>query len=204
MVKLLLALQILLFGLAGFAQKKRIDFLVSYTVMSKDRELAGYKTRGGKIVIPAKFIYAADTLYDRAFVIGKGGWQGINRRGEVILIPFIYDNGPDYDSEGLFRFVENNKIGFVDLNWNKVVPAVFDFVEPFKDGLAIYTLGGHKVMDGEHWYWAGGYDGGYVNRWNQWFKKVNEPRAGLREAWTKGGKHVLLNKKGRVVKNFNR
>jgi len=205
MIRLFLTIQILMLGAAGFAQQKRTDFLVSYTIKSKGNELMGYKTRAGKIVIPAQFIpdFGNDTLYERTFVVKpKAGLQGIDRTGKVILIPFIYDNGPDYMQEGFFRFVENSKIGFADENWKKVIPAVFDFVEPFKNGVAKYTLGGHKIMDGEHWYWSEGYENGYINRFNERFKKVHELKAGVREAWTNKEQHVLLDKKGKIVKVF--
>lgn len=164
----------------------------------------GYKNRNGKIVIPARFFpgYGLDTLYERIFVQGKDGIQGIDRTGKVVLTPFIYDNGPDYIQEGLFRFVENGKIGFADANWKKVIPAAFDFVEPFKGGITKYTLGGQKVMDGEHWYWSGGYDGGYINRSGQRFKKVGELKGKFREAWTLANEHVLLNAKGKIIKRY--
>jgi len=205
MVRLLLTLQILMLGLAGFAQRKRTDFLVSYTVKSKGSELMGYKTRTGKIAIPAQFIpgFGTDTLYERAFVLKpKAGLQGIDRMGKVILIPFIYDNGADDLQEGLFRFVEKGKIGFADENWKKIIPAAFDFAEPFKNGLAKYTMGGHKVMDGEHWYWSEGYETGYINKFNERFKKIQELKAGGREAWTTKGEHVLLDRKGKIMKNL--
>lgn len=164
----------------------------------------GYKNRSGKIVIPAQFLtgYGVDTLYDRIFVLGKGGVQGIDRTGKVILVPFIYDNGPDDIEEGLFRFVENGKIGFANANWKKVIPAAFDFVEPFKNGIAKYTLGGHKVMDGEHWFWSGGYEGGYINHSGERFKKVGELKGNFRQAWTLTDEHVLLNAKGKIIKRY--
>ncbi|WP_200890792.1 WG repeat-containing protein [Pedobacter lusitanus] len=212
MLKRLLTPLVMFFALTTFAQKKetasdpekRTDFLLSYTVKTKDGERLGYKNRHGKVVIPAQYFsgFEPDTLYEHTFVSGKNGVQGIDRTGKVILIPFIYDNGPDYPQEGLFRFVENNKIGFADLNWKKVIPAAFDFAEPFKGGITKYTLGGHKVMDGEHWYWTGGYEEGYINQWQQRFSKVTGLKAGKREAWTKEGKHVLLNQTGKIIKVF--
>ena len=40
----------------------------------------------------------------------KEGWTGISKNGSIILRPYIYDNGPDYVEEGLFRYTEGKKL----------------------------------------------------------------------------------------------
>lgn len=189
----------------GFAQKTG-DYLVSYTVENKDGELTGYKNRNGKVIIPAKFIAVMTEKFDKmAIVLQNYKWVGIDRNEKVMLKPFIYDNGPDYVQEGLFRFEENGKMGFADLNGVKVVAARFDFVEPFSNGLARYLVGGKMVPDksGEHSTWEGETGSGFINQYGQDFSEVKVRRGGYREAWTKGVKqHVLLNAKGRVVKTY--
>ena len=89
-----------------------------------------------------------------AIVLKSGEWVGIDRNEQVLLVPFIFDNGPDYVEDGLFRFVENNKIGFANLNGQKIILPQFDFATPFENGLSEYALGGHREYDngGEHWY----------------------------------------------------
>jgi hypothetical protein len=187
-----------------FGQKSK-NYLISFTDSSSGKELIGYKTVEGKIVIPAKYQYSnTDTMYNMAIVLKEFTWVGINRNDSVILIPFIYDNGPDYIEEGLFRFVENGKIGFANLNGEKVIPAIFDFVDFFRNGIAEYTLGGQRIVDGEHWSWGGGYETGYINKQGQLFIKVTDLNGNYREAWTKQmKKHVRLNKQGQIVKVYS-
>ncbi|HMC86509.1 MAG TPA: WG repeat-containing protein [Chitinophagaceae bacterium] len=125
-------------SLSAVSQKNK-DFLLSYTDSSSGLALYGYKTANGKIIISAKdnFSYT-DTMYSMAIVLKNSSWVGIDRKGNTILAPFIFDNGPDYIEQGLFRFVENNKIVFATINGNKLIPAKFDFAEPFQNGISEY------------------------------------------------------------------
>lgn len=118
-------------------------------------------------------------------------WVGINAQGKVLLEPFIYDNGPDYVREGLFRFVENKKIGFANLNGQKIIPAQYSFVEPFEQGYARYYIGGERIYENGkahsqiiaqsgtkgltdlHWSWGGKIsETGYINKKGRRFKKL--------------------------------
>lgn len=193
---------ILLLLFASFACKqKTADYLIAFT--DSNTQLAGFKNTDGKIVIPAKyFLTTTDTLHVMAFVVSaESEWIAIDRNENILLKPFIFDNGPDYVREGLFRFVDNGKMGFANLNAEKVIPAQFDFVTPFENGIAEYTLGGHKEYDisGEHWFWVGGYENGYVNKTGQRFKQVDEPENGIRNALTTDNKQVKLNNNGQIV-----
>lgn len=85
-----------------------------------------------------------------AHILTPEGWVAINRRKQVLYTPFIYDNGPDYVHEGLLRFVENGKMGFVNEAGKKVIKAQFDFVFPFEDGWARFCNDCKMVKDGEH------------------------------------------------------
>lgn len=202
-MKILLTLTILFFINFTFGQKKSKDFLVSYGDTTTGEELIGYKDKFGKIKITAKYSHVyTDTFYSMAIVIKNWEWVAIDRNEKIILKPFIFDNGPDYIEEGVFRFVENNKIGFADINGRKVIKAIYDFATPFENGLSEYTLGGHKEYGkgGEHWWWTGGYESGFVNHQGQKFIKVTELKNNKREAWTKDNKHFILNKQGQIIK----
>ncbi len=174
---LLLLLLLLPIPTLTLAQKST-DYLIAYEDTTKEgvfgMPLIGYKTVDGKIVIQAKYSSTnTDTLYCMAIVFDeKHHWVGIDRQEQVILYPFIYDNGPDYLVEGLFRYIDNEKIGFANLDGDIIIPAQFDFVEPFENGLAQYIMGGHReyVDGGEHWLWVGGYETGSVNKSGQRIK----------------------------------
>ena len=202
------------------AQKK--DFLVSYTDTTSGQELYGYKSVAGKIIIPAKYtgIYT-DTFFKMAMVLKDEKWTGIGRDDQVILTPYIYDNGPDYLQEGLFRFEENGMIGFANSDGRKVIAAQFSFAEPFLDGISSYTMGGERIYEGgktvaqikqengsledRHWTWGGNKtESGFINKSGQRFRRVSDLKDNRRHAWTFKNKHVLLNEKGNIIKTFTK
>jgi len=85
-----------------------------------------------------------------AHIITEDGWVAINRKKQILYKPFIFDNGPDYVKEGMLRFVENGKMGFVNEAGKKVIQAQFDFVYPFENGRARFCNGCKTIKDGEH------------------------------------------------------
>jgi hypothetical protein len=193
-----------------YGQKPKNNFLLAFIDSSSGQELYGYKNTRGEIAIPAKFNFTyTDTMYDFAIVQFDDKLVGIDRKVNIILEPYIYDNGPDYVEEGLFRFVENNKIGFADINGIKKIPAKFDFASPFKEGMASFNIGGHKKMfDEEHWYWDGGL-WGFINKKGKViikpeFISVEDFENCKAEVVTQNGKKVLINKKGKLVKTFKK
>lgn len=201
-----LTMTFLLFYTLAFGQKSK-DYLIAYVDTTSEQELIGYKNTTGEVVIKAEFIYTyTDTFYFMAIVLKNGEWLGIDREQKIILKPFIYDNGPDYIEEGLFRFVENEKIGFATIDGEKIIEAKYDFASPFENGLSEYTLGGHKEYEngGEYWFWTGGYENGFMNKTGQKFTKVTALKDNKREAWTKNNKHVLLDTKGEIIKKHKK
>jgi hypothetical protein len=79
-----------------------------------------------------------------------GDWALLDRDGRVVLRPLAFDNGPDPFSEGLARFREDGKVGFFDERGRVVLPARFDWAEPFKGGRARVCRGCREVRRGEH------------------------------------------------------
>lgn len=149
-------------------------------------EMWGYKDLAGKVVLPAKYIMANDfSPKGIAAVLDETGWAIINTRGQVLLRPFIFDNGPDYFSEGLARFVGKEKIGFFNENGQVVIAAQFDFAEPFKDGVARICFGCKKSMAGEHYTVVGG----------EW--SVIDKKGTFQPTQAKLEKHVHKAKKGK-------
>ncbi len=204
-MKSLLTLTILLFTNFTFGQKNG-GYLISYVDTTSGQELIGYKSKNGEIIIKAEFSHTyTDTLYTMAIVLKNYKWVGIDRTGKIILIPYIFDNGPDYVEEGLFRFVENSKIGFANMAGQKIILPQYDFATPFEDGLSEYTLGGHREYEkgGEHWHWAAGYENGYLNKFGGRFKKITILKNNKREAWTTNNKHMLLNRNGQIIKTYD-
>ena len=83
--------------------------------------------------------WAAGDIYDRA--------------GHYLYSPISFDNGMDYWEEGHRRFIEDGKVGFVDGNGRKVIPAQYAAVDPFSHGYATVYTGNWRtkwVDGGEH------------------------------------------------------
>jgi hypothetical protein len=127
--------------------------------------LWGYRTTSGEVVVAPHFEVAWDfTPGGVAPVVDEHGWAIIDRVGGVLLRPLVVDNGPDYPSEGLARFVADGKVGFFDPTTGVVaIPARFDFALPFAEGLAAFCAGCAEVREGEHRLLAGG-AWGFVDR----------------------------------------
>lgn len=133
---------IIFVGVITSCQSKKIHPLSLFSFQDSN-ELYGYKDQNGKVVIPSQFILANDFLPSGiAAVVAKEGWVYINSFGKIILTPYMMDNGPDYFSEGLARYVENGKIGYFDPNGRTIIPARFDFATPFNKGVAKVCHGG--------------------------------------------------------------
>ena len=222
-MKTILTLTLLFLSMLTFGQKKRSkDCLVAYTDTTSGKDLIGYKSLRGEIIIKAKYQDGSDKLCGMAIVLNSEfEFVGINKNDSIILKPYIYDNGPDYLEEGLFRFVEQGKIGFVNLEGQKIIKAKYDFATPFSDGLSEYYIGGEEVYENgktkkeiilesgyeglvdKHWTWGGNViENGYINKYGQEFEKVTELKNNKREVWTKDKKHFLLNKQGQIIKQI--
>jgi len=117
----------------------------------------GYQDDRGRTVITAQFIIASDfSRAGIAAVVDDSGWVYINRRGEKMIRPFVFDNGPDYFSEGLARFMKMNKFGFFNEKGQIVIPPQFEMVVPFQEGCAAFCNGCQLTPDGEHYRIKGG------------------------------------------------
>lgn len=86
----------------------------------------------------------------QSLIQDEQGWVYVNERGEAVLRPFIYDNGPDYFEEGLARFVAKGKMGFHDQSLKIWIPARYDFAFPFVDGKAKVGMDCKLIPHGEH------------------------------------------------------
>jgi hypothetical protein len=203
-MKSILTIILLLWCTMSLAQKISKIYLIQFRDATTN--LYGYKDSAGRIVIPAKYAEAyTDTFYTIAIVfIPHEGFVGINRREQLLFHVYPFDNGPDYPKEGLFRISEHGKIGFANMKGEKVIPDTLDFARPFSDGLAAFTEGGHSESSGEHSIWEDGH-WGFINKKGEvvirpQFSKVYDFENGQCEAWTLEGKHVLIDKKGKIVK----
>jgi len=132
------------------------DILVSFV---EKEEHYGFKNMKGDVVISAKYSASFTDTFNKkiAFVIDKkDGLIAIDKKGNYVLSPYWFDNGPDYFEEGLFRFTENKKLGFADSNGNKIISAQFEAVGIFSNNRAPFCDGCKEEMEGEYSVWRGG------------------------------------------------
>lgn len=131
------------------------DYLTRFTDTLKDE--CGYKNQAGDTVIPlGKYaICFTDTFRTYAIVLKpNAGFVAIDRNEKTLYEVFPFDNGPDMPSEGLFRIVENAKIGFADSATGRVVIAPqFECAWPFEHGVAKVSMECTEQSDGEHKTW---------------------------------------------------
>ncbi|KAA4628704.1 WG repeat-containing protein [Bacteroides ovatus] len=111
----------------------------------------GYVDSSGKVVIPAgKYPYIFTVEFDKiAFVLLKDrkGVYAIDRNEKILFQVCSYEIGPDIISNGLFRIIENGKIGFANMNGEIVIKPRFQFVYPFQEnGFAIFCENGTWSM----------------------------------------------------------
>ena len=81
-------------------------------------------------------------------------WVLVDQQKKVQYEVFLYDNGPDYPSEGFIRVVKNGKIGFADATtYAIVIPPQYDCAFPFENGKAKVSNTCKTVKEGEHSSW---------------------------------------------------
>jgi hypothetical protein len=83
-----------------------------------------------------------------------GKWVIMDGQKTALYEVFIFDNGPDYEAEGLIRVVKNGKIGYADAKtYAIVIEPQFDCAFPFEGGKAKVSNQCRTVKDGEHSIW---------------------------------------------------
>jgi len=125
-----------------------ISFSDSCTCNGKRTDCYGFKDEAGRIITAAKYQFIdQDTIYSSHYyaINCNGEFLAIDSTGKELFTIFPFDNGPDYASEGLFRYIENGKIGFADTNYAAVIKAQYDFATPFNHGLSAFCVGCKKT-----------------------------------------------------------
>lgn len=131
------------------------DYLLRFT--DNENNWEGYKGLNGDTMIwPGAYDKCfTDTFRDYAIVLDSGsGLVAIDRHESILFKIFPYDNGPDFTSDGLFRIIENGKIGYADSVTGKIaIKPQFDCAYPFKNGVAKVSRDCSTESEGEHSHW---------------------------------------------------
>lgn len=169
----------------------------------------GFKNSAHEIILPARYSVVFDKVFngDFAYVIDERGIIAIDRKDSVLFKPYVFDNGPDEFHEGLARFQESGKIGFVNEDGEKVIAAQYEYVGWFEDGLAEFNIGGELLPvspgDQEHIAWHGG-KWGFINHKGEivieaQYDEVAPFKKGKAKV-VSDGEEMIINKNGKVLK----
>ena len=152
--------------------------------------LWGYLNARGAVVIAPRFSVAQDfSNRGIAAVADESGWKLIDRKGRVLIRPYLLDNGPDPFQEGLARFKEAGKFGFFNERGKVIIPARFAFAAPFSEGRAVFCQGCRELAEGEHRSMQGGL-WGFIDRKG---RIVITPRFDKAESFQRGKARAMLN-----------
>ena len=147
----------------GCSQGVKDDYLVLVYASGQGEigDSSGYMNIAGDTVIPiGKYFYCyTDTLRNFAIVHTRGGkCIAIDRDDQMLFEVYWYDNGPDYVSDGLFRIIEGEKIGYADTDGKVVIVPQYDCAYPYQDGQAkvskdctIVPMGEYLTWESENW-----------------------------------------------------
>ncbi|MEJ7821660.1 MAG: WG repeat-containing protein [Chitinophagaceae bacterium] len=138
------------------------------------KEQSGYKDLKGNIKIPAKFeaFTRADTFH---YIIAVNEKVDSSYKSYYLLkngkkvgqdSVFMFDFTVDCESEGKIIFYDSkrDRVGFFDKNGAAIIPAIYNYASPFRNGLAIahrnakrkcWEEGGDTTKC-EHLGWEGG------------------------------------------------
>lgn len=164
---LIIALLLIQFSL-GQAQDVWVRFYDTTTGLS------GYQDLKGTIKIPAKFgdFTRADTFYHiiavtetvddtykKYYLLKDGRKVG---QDSVFVFDFTYDC--ESEEKIIFKDWKKDRVGFLDKNGKAIIPAIYNYASPFRNGIAIARRNakrkcweeGGDTTNCEHLGWEGG------------------------------------------------
>jgi len=113
-------------------------------------EKQGFKTKAGKVVIPARYIdvYPFTPGGLAAVTDGVTPFAFIDIDGNVFAKAYAFDNGPDYYQEGYARVVApDGRIGYVSETSGRIeIAATYAKASPFCDGKAEVEVDGQRFQ----------------------------------------------------------
>ncbi len=138
------------------------DYLIRVFSKKPDGVYYGYRNLKGDTVIPlGRYICWTDTfkkcaLADKVHI----GEVCIDRDEKVLFKVYGIENELEQPYDGLFRIIDNGKVGFADLEGHIKIKPQFAIAHSFKDGRARvafdyqvtpFKKGFHKIVS-KHWF----------------------------------------------------
>lgn len=144
------------YGVCDWSGNVKLDFKYDYVCIFDD--MSGNYRKNNKIgLIDSNFNLVTDCKFDdlkTVFVDGEwatdyeelmslGKWGIYNSKTGAEIIHPIYDQLSMDCNEGLIWAQKGDKVGFIDLSGNTVIPFVYEDASSFSEGLA-YVVKSHK------------------------------------------------------------
>ena len=117
---------------------------------------------GDTVIAVGKYYYCyTDTIRTYGIVVKYDNTcVAIDKKGKELFQVYWFDTGPDYASDGLFRIIQNGKIGYADTTGKITITPMYDCAEPFEYGTAKVSTqcrelpyGEHRIWTSEQWFW---------------------------------------------------
>lgn len=145
----------LLMGATTYGQNIDTWYLKCDTINSRN---CGYVDSLGQVKIPfGKYSTCLSALFKETALVEYNGKRiVIDKKEEIVCEAFDADDLHDLILEERIRVVMNDKLGFVNLDGELVVSAVYDYTLPFRDGMAFVNIGAKKTIEAEQQKWKGG------------------------------------------------
>lgn len=101
-------------------------------------DTCGYVNQVGDTIIPIdKYTHCVkEIVVNFAIVSDKNKLIAIDQNENRLFDIYLFDNGPDYIQEGLFRVVRDGKIGYADENGQIIIAPQYSCAFPFENGKA--------------------------------------------------------------------
>lgn len=104
----------------------------------------GYINTSGNSVIshkytPSEYDQPQDHYFKNGYAVEKinnNCWVLVDKQGNETKL----EGWCEHDSEGLFRYLRNNKYGFINNKGYEVIKPIYDFVNPFDGGYSVVEL----------------------------------------------------------------
>ena len=115
----------------------------------------GFVNDNNDTVIPiGKYSFCWSHTFDNFIIVSdeintNGNTVGIDREENILFDAYLFDNGPDKISCGLFRVKRYNLIGYANRYGRIVIPCVYECAEVFLNGKAKVSLDCELISDGE-------------------------------------------------------
>lgn len=125
---------------------------------STNTQFCGYSSVSGEVKIPAgKYSRCFTPIFKEiAMVQIDSSIFCINKKEQVLFEVFCQNNYPDHPSEGTFRIIKNDKIGFATKKGEILIAPKYDAALPFKGGIAFINIGCEVDSTFKTTFWKGG------------------------------------------------